>query len=212
MLEAILFDWDGTSADTGPHVFAFQQYICAARGMKCAVTNYADFRRKVYDPFPHYYQHVLGFDWEKDHGWIVDTFQEFMKGKYELHPFIQPLWQELQAMGIKVGIASSNLPSVINNKLSAEGITLPIVGYGPGIRSKPYPDSILACATIMGVQPAASLYVGDMPTDAEAAHAAGMRCALVGWGFKEPAALQVLHPDIFAERIEQLHRGILSQR
>ena len=48
--------------------------------------------------------------------------------------------------------------------------------------AKPAPDGLLECCAAIGVEPAACAYVGDAPTDGEAARAAGMRAIGVSWG------------------------------
>jgi len=50
-------------------------------------------------------------------------------------------------------------------------------------RPKPHPDPLLhACAQI-GCDPAASWYIGDAPRDIEAGQAAGMRTLAAAWGY-----------------------------
>ena len=48
------------------------------------------------------------------------------------------------------------------------------VGVLDVARPKPHPDMLLACLERFSVQPGAAVYVGDQPTDAEAALAAGL--------------------------------------
>lgn len=48
--------------------------------------------------------------------------------------------------------------------------------------AKPKPDGLLQCCSVLGVNPAACVYVGDSPTDGQAAAAAGMPSIGVTWG------------------------------
>lgn len=50
-------------------------------------------------------------------------------------------------------------------------------------KGKPDPAGLLLACTQMGVEPAHTLYVGDHPRDIEAALAAGMPGIAVGWGY-----------------------------
>lgn len=56
--------------------------------------------------------------------------------------------------------------------------------------AKPAPDGLLLCCERCGVLPAASVYVGDSPSDGVAARAAGMRSVGVLWGANDEAALR----------------------
>jgi N-acetyl-D-muramate 6-phosphate phosphatase len=49
--------------------------------------------------------------------------------------------------------------------------------------AKPHPLPLLTAAEQLGVQPAATLYVGDDLRDIQAAQAAGMPSAAAGWGY-----------------------------
>lgn len=55
-----------------------------------------------------------------------------------------------------------------------------VVGMNDVPRPKPAPDMLLRCTTHFGVPPDRALYVGDSPSDATAARAAGIRFLAVG--------------------------------
>ena len=55
--------------------------------------------------------------------------------------------------------------------------------------AKPEADGLLLCCQRLGVEPENSVYVGDSPTDGQAARAAGMKSIGVLWGAGEDAAL-----------------------
>ena len=49
-------------------------------------------------------------------------------------------------------------------------------------QAKPHPDGLIDCCKALGVEPSASVYIGDSPSDGKAAKAAGMRSVGVLWG------------------------------
>lgn len=53
---------------------------------------------------------------------------------------------------------------------------------GDTVEHKPHPAPLLHCLKLLNLPAADVLYVGDSPTDAAAAHAAGMDFALALWG------------------------------
>jgi len=48
--------------------------------------------------------------------------------------------------------------------------------------AKPYPDGLLHCCQTIKVDPCRSIYIGDSPSDGQAATAAGMKSIGVTWG------------------------------
>jgi N-acetyl-D-muramate 6-phosphate phosphatase len=58
-----------------------------------------------------------------------------------------------------------------------------VVGGDTVARAKPHPDSLLHAARALMLDPAACLYVGDDLRDVQAARAAGMRVVAAGYGY-----------------------------
>lgn len=52
--------------------------------------------------------------------------------------------------------------------------------------SKPHPEPMLLAATQAGVEPSQCLYVGDAQRDIQAGKAAGMKTAIAMWGYIKP--------------------------
>ena len=74
-------------------------------------------------------------------------------------------------------------------------------------KAKPAADGLLECCEKLGVTPAASVYVGDSPSDGKAASAAGMRSVGVLWGANGKAALED-HFDVLVEDVPGLTRAL----
>lgn len=72
-------------------------------------------------------------------------------------------------------------------------------------RAKPYPDGVLTVLTYFQVAPWETLYVGDSPLDAQAAHGAGVSFALALWdSFHRPEAERISAEYVFATPQEML--------
>ena len=65
----------------------------------------------------------------------------------------------------------------------------PIVGQSSRYPKKPAPDSALAIARDMGIQPSEVLFLGDSGVDMQTATAAGMLPVGAAWGFRPEAEL-----------------------
>lgn len=103
----------------------------------------------------------------------------------------------LTAAGLRMAICSSK-PQGLCEKLLADlglaGHFSAIVGSRPGLARKPSPEPLLHALSLIGADPADSLYVGDSAIDAETAAAAGVRFAVAGWGYAaDPAAIARTH-------------------
>ena len=94
------------------------------------------------------------------------------------------LVRQLHASGMRLAIASSSTPQVIDALLLALGLngvfSVRISGEDPEVQaSKPAPDVYLAAAARLGVAPAACLAIEDSGPGVLAAKRAGMTCIAV---------------------------------
>jgi HAD superfamily hydrolase (TIGR01509 family) len=88
----------------------------------------------------------------------------------------------LQRGGLRMALASSSRPEVIEATLHALGVrsVFEVVVSGTEVpRGKPAPDVFLEAAKRLGVAPAACVVVEDSERGVRAARAAGMRCVAV---------------------------------
>ncbi len=74
-------------------------------------------------------------------------------------------------------------------------------------RHKPDPEPILLCLKRLNLRPEEALYVGDSPTDAKAAHAAGVDFALAQWGVRPGETVRAEHYPIHPEDLTGIVRG-----
>ncbi|MFI6659615.1 HAD family hydrolase [Streptomyces sp. NPDC050523] len=94
-------------------------------------------------------------------------------------PFADPLIRTWTAVGARLAIATNNSPDVVRAYLATRGL---LDCFGPHIygRShdlqylKPHPHYLNRALTVMGVAPTSALFIGDTPTDCEAAREAGV--------------------------------------
>ena len=75
---------------------------------------------------------------------------------------------------------------------------------GTTLRHKPAPDLLQSTASLLGASPARTIMVGDTVRDILAGRAAGMRTAAVLYGLGRPDALLAARPDHVLEDLEDL--------
>lgn len=151
---------------------------------------------------------------------LEDVFQSF-KSYYLQHgldstapyPGIISLLKALQQKSVKMAIISNKVDTAVqqlNKKFFSDYIGIAI-GEKPQIRRKPAPDSVLLAIKALDANPATTLYVGDSEVDYETAHSAGIRCALVTWGFRDRLDLEDLHADYYVNSPHEL-MAVISEK
>ena len=189
MTAAVLFDLDGTFADTAPDLGRAVNAMRAARGL--SPVPLADTRRVTSLGARGLLS--VGFGIGPDHADYAAMREEFLH-IYEnnlccdttLFPGIADLIDRLEGLGIRWGI--------VTNK--AERFALPLLrqlGYGQRAaciiggdttpHMKPHPAPLLAAAKSVGCTPEHCIYVGDDERDIQAGKAAGMRTIAVRFGY-----------------------------
>ena len=202
MLNTVVFDLDGTLLDTLGDLAGSVNYALRKHGLReCSLQEVRSFLgngivrlmqnavknavegvafEEVFQTFrSHYLEHCL------------DTTQPY--------PGILPMMEKLREAGVKMAIVSNKLhPAVqeLSRRFFAELVTS-AVGESETVRRKPNPDGVLRALKEMGSRPEEAVYVGDSEVDWETARNAGLRCALVCWGFRDEEFLRTL-PGTFA--------------
>mmetsp|Transcript_33855 Transcript_33855/g.46873 ORF Transcript_33855/g.46873 Transcript_33855/m.46873 type:complete len:323 (+) Transcript_33855:505-1473(+) len=101
------------------------------------------------------------------------------------YPGLNDLCLELASLNILQGAVSNACGSYVVRVLDVNGVSSlfpSTLGADQAPRAKPHPDGLLLCAASLGVDPAQCVYVGDAPSDGQAAKAAGMLALGVTWG------------------------------
>ena len=202
MLNTVVFDLDGTLLDTLGDLAGSVNYALRKHGLpECSLQEVRSFLGngivrlmqgavknavqgaafdEVFQTFrSHYLEHCL------------DTTQPY--------PGILPMMEKLREAGVKMAIVSNKLHPAVQ-ELSRRffvGLVVSAVGESETVRRKPNPDGVLRALKEMGSRPDEAIYVGDSEVDWETARNAGLRCALVCWGFRDEEFLRTL-PGTFA--------------
>lgn len=102
-----------------------------------------------------------------------------------LFPGVADVVRNLHKLGIAMGIVTARTSAEVD----ADPAMTPLAPLfsaracaGDTAEHKPHPAPLLHCLRQLNLSPEDVLYVGDSPTDAAAAHAAGMDFALARWG------------------------------
>lgn len=188
-VRAVLFDLDGTFADTAPDMVRALNHVRALQGLPALPLS---------EVRPHVSRGArgmieVGFSIDPDNS-EFDALRDAFLSFYEqnvcvetrIFPGTMKLVEELERRTIAWGI--------VTNK--ATRFTLPllrlleidqragcIVCGDTVARAKPHPDPLLHAMESLGIPPSQGLYIGDDERDVQAARAAGMRAVVALYGY-----------------------------
>ena len=120
---------------------------------------------------------------------IYDEADEIQRRSYipRFFPGARETLEELKSTGFRIGVATNSeagLTQGILEVLNALDLFDVVVGADMVKEGKPAPDMVLKACELVGVPPEKTVYVGDQPTDAQAASRAGV-AFVVGVGGAE---------------------------
>ncbi len=142
---------------------------------------------------------------------LVVAYREFNHREHDrmltLYEGIEDLLHDLRKAGVKVGLVTSKSRFTTQMAFDLTGIEScfeAVVCAGEASGNKPSPDPILACLEQLGVETSAAAYVGDSPSDMQAALSAGVTAIAVTWGVFSAEILVAEKPDVLVHTIPEL--------
>jgi 2-phosphoglycolate phosphatase len=187
---AVLFDFDGTLADTAPDLAAAVNRMRAQHGQEPLPLErlrpfasagarglvHAAFGVKPDDP-----------EYKSLRESFLDFYAERVCRETKLFPGIAELLGELRARDIRWGVVTNKATRFTEQILLSLRLKPYCVACGDTTAHlKPHPASLLHAAEQLNLPPASCYYLGDDLRDMKAAHAAGMHAIAVEWGYHHP--------------------------
>jgi 2-phosphoglycolate phosphatase len=189
LCHAVLFDLDGTLADTAPDLAAAVNRMRHARGLAMLPL---DQLRPLASAGA---RGLLGgaFGIGPEHEGFAAMREEFL-ANYEadlciettLFPGIDVLLDELDARGVRWGIVTNKATRLTEPLVELLGLDLRagcVVSGDTTPHPKPHPAPLLHAAKALDVQPERIAYVGDDLRDVQAGFAAGMITIAAAYGY-----------------------------
>lgn len=202
----VIFDFDGTIADTNQLIVNSWQAVFNARtGQPGDIDRIlASFGEPLYDTMAKFFP---DFDVEES----VEIYRNY-QGKIFLDeikefPGMIDLIKGLKGNGYKVGIATSRLKGSTLQGLEKFGLTETVdalVTVEDTEKHKPDPEPALICLHKLGSTGEESIMVGDSIFDIGCGKNAGMTTVLVGWSEVAGQNGGMFTPDYVIEKAEDL--------
>lgn len=190
-MRAVLFDLDGTLADTAPDLAAALNRLRSDQGLSpLPLEQLRPFASAGARGLVHAGFGVKPGDGEYDA--LREAFLEFYRERpcveTRLFPGIAQLLQELSRRSIAWGVVTNKATRFTERILASLGLAPDCVVCGDTTpHLKPHPAPMLHAAGQLALPTTACLYLGDDLRDIQAARAAGMRAVAVEWGYHHPA-------------------------
>ncbi len=189
MTAAVLFDLDGTLADTAPDLAAALNRLLVEEGREPLALS-------------HLRPHVsggarglirIGFGLTPDDAAFAALVRRFLAHYQDslcagtvLFPGVEELLEAIEERGIRWGIVTNKaqrftLPLI--EQLGLRQRSACIVSGDTALRPKPDPAPLLLACAVLQVAPEQSIYVGDDLRDIDAGRSAGLFTATAAYGY-----------------------------
>jgi phosphoglycolate phosphatase len=203
----VLFDFDGTLADTAPDLAAAVNRMRLEQGHEpLPIERLRPFASAGARGLVHAAFGIKPDD--SEYPALRETFLEYYAEcvceQTRLFPGIAELLLELKSRAIAWGIVTNKATRFTERIVSQLGLEPDCVACGDTTpHLKPHPAPLLHAAEQLKLSPQECVYLGDDLRDMQAAHAAGMRPIAVEWGYHHPeqggpgawdAAAVIAHP------------------
>ena len=190
MTDAVLFDLDGTLADTAPDLAAAVNRLRSDQGKEpLPIERLRPFASAGARGLVFAGLGVKPGDAEYDG--LREAFLEYYAERTcvetRLFPGVDALLAEIGRRGLAWGIVTNKALSFTERIVVQLGLAPAcVVGGDSTPHLKPHPASLLLAAQQLGLAADACCYLGDDLRDIQAARAAGMRPVAVEWGYHHP--------------------------
>ncbi len=210
---AVLFDFDGTLADSYDAITASTNHVRAARGLTSLPDR--EVRRHVGRGLEKLLEDLVpGSDVAENVALYRAHHETVMRDLTRLLPGAREAIVALKGAGRRLGVCSNKKVAFTRDLLDFFGLApyLDVV-LGPDDvpHPKPAPDMVTEALRRLEVAPGEALYVGDMAVDVETARAAGVTVWAVPTGSADRATLAAARPDRILDDLHQVATALLGR-
>lgn len=214
--DAVLFDFDGTVADTGEGVFYGVRHAIDVYGLK--QPSDTDIRKFIGPPmvtsFKYFYPELPDEKIQELIKCFREKYAEVGLDMYRLYDGLEELLKKLSKNGIKAAVASSKpqdfLEKIIKSSRMDKYFDC-IVGASRNFADSDKATIVSAAMEQTGVTDKSRiLMVGDRKFDIVGAHKVGIACAAVLFGYGSREEFEEYHADYIVENFKEVEDLVMD--
>ena len=213
-IRAVLFDWDGTVADTRPGIFNSVRYAIGQYGIADKPDD--ELRYFIGPPLYDGFEHVFGVSPELANE-LTDTYRVYYrdKGIFECNIYdgVGDLLRKLHDAGVKTAVVSSKPKEFLDRLVEHFGLADHLDAVvGPAMDNHNSNKTVLVNQALKELMllPSTVAMIGDRHFDMEGAKAAGVSAVGVLYGYGTEEELCKAGADAICDQVADL-RGFLLQ-
>lgn len=205
----VLFDFDGTLADTRPMIIDVTRQVIADHGF--AQPSEADMLQMIGPPLEEGFHLVCGIPLgDEATAWAQEYRAAFAEGlddpaNYPLIPGMDAILADLERQGKRLAVATSRMEDSAIEMVGRLGLTCfaAVRGRVPGLRYSKA-ESIAAALDALDAQPGEALMIGDRLHDVEGAHELGVPCIGIYTGAAKPGEHEAAGAEAICHSVDEL--------
>lgn len=208
MIKAILFDFDGTLADTAEGILLTMRQTLIEMGRP--VPSDDAIKQTIGLPLATSVKLLGGFDDEETERGVETyrtLFPTFELEHITMFPEVPEILKLLKNKGLRFAICTSRGIGSLTRILSRYGLWElfeTVVSASDNLPSKPAPDMVNVLLDRMGLTPDEAIVVGDTTFDVGMGNAAGCRTVAVTYGNHNRSQLLSADPDLIIDSFAEL--------
>ena len=200
-ITTLIFDWDGTLADSARRGFTAFQKSFAELGVA--------FSRAVFDATysPNWYTMYEALGLARERWQMADELwlRHYGEEQVTLIDGAGEVISRLQEKGYRLGVVSSGSQRRIAREISETGLAFDVVVCNEDVvNKKPHPEGLEKAMRALDCRGESSCYIGDTPEDILMGKRARVMTVGVRSDYPSSRNLRAARPDLYLEAISEL--------
>lgn len=138
---------------------------------------------------------------------FLNHYEKHVCVESRIYDGVEAFIQSCQDSNLKLACITNKPYQPAHDLLQALDLLSPfqlLLGGDSVTHKKPHPESLQHALQYFELKPHQALMIGDSRNDVEAAHAAGMQCFALNYGYNHGEPIAACKPDLILDSLQQL--------